>query len=153
MEQKKQNESQEKNNLIAVIRISGLVKTQKEIKETLERLRLKRKYSCTLINPKNKNLIGMLKKVKFNTSYGEIEKSTLIKLLKSRAEKLDKSKDISPEKIAEDLIQGKKLQELNIKPFFRLHPPRKGIHSKLQYPKGVLGDNKKDINKLIEKML
>ena len=40
-----------------------------------------------------------------------------------------------------------------LKGFFRLHPPRKGINSKLQYPKGVLGDNKKDINKLIERML
>jgi hypothetical protein len=40
-----------------------------------------------------------------------------------------------------------------LKGFFRLHPPRKGIKSKLQYPKGVLGDNKESINKLIERML
>jgi hypothetical protein len=42
---------------------------------------------------------------------------------------------------------------MGIKPFFRLHPPRKGINSKIQYPKGVLGNNKEDINKLIERML
>jgi hypothetical protein len=50
-------------------------------------------------------------------------------------------------------MEGKKLADFKLKGFFRLHPPRKGIDSKLQYPKGVLGNNKKDINKLIERML
>ena len=53
----------------------------------------------------------------------------------------------------EELKKGKKFEELNLKPFFRLHPPRKGIKSKLHFPKGVLGDNKKKINDLVERML
>ncbi|KKL95423.1 hypothetical protein LCGC14_1854700, partial [marine sediment metagenome] len=43
--------------------------------------------------------------------------------------------------------------KLNLKPFFRLHPPRKGIKSKLHFPKGVLGDNKEKINDLVLRML
>jgi large subunit ribosomal protein L30 len=44
---------------------------------------------------------------------------------------------------------------LNIKPFFRLHPPRGGIDSAKHFgiKKGVLGNNKESINKLIERML
>ena len=71
------------------------------------------------------------KKVKYYVAYGEIDKETYDQLLKARGRK----------------VNGK------LKPFFRLHPPRKGIKSKLQYPKGVLGNNKADINKLIVRML
>ncbi len=74
----------------------------------------------------------MLKKVKFYVAYGPLSKDTHDKLVKAR---------------------GKKGADGKLKPFFRLHPPRKGIKSKIQYPKGVLGNNKADINKLIERML
>ena len=57
------------------------------------------------------------------------------------------------QKIVEELEKGKKYEELNLKPFFRLHPPRKGIKSKLHFPKGVLGDNKEKINELVKRML
>jgi glycosyltransferase involved in cell wall biosynthesis len=48
-----------------------------------------------------------------------------------------------------------KYEELNLKPFFSLHPPRKGINSKKHFgvKKGVLGDNKEQINDLIKRML
>lgn len=141
------------NKLLAVIRISGMVKVKSEIGGTLDRLKLRRKYACVLVNGNDKAVIGMLKKVKFYVAYGAITKDILIKLIKARAQPVDKSKKIDAEKITDELINGKKLNELGLKPFFRLHPPRKGIKSKLQYPKGVLGDNGKDINKLIERML
>ena len=130
MEKKSINEKKSsKDNLVAVIRISGMVKVNKDIENTLYRLKLRRKYSCVVIKP-TKDLLGMLNKVKFYVSYGEINKETYDKLIKQRGKKVD----------------GK------LKPFFRLHPPRKGIKSKLQYPKGVLGHNKK-INELIKRML
>ena len=138
--------------LLAVIRITGQVKVKGDIANTLERLKLKRKYSFSLISSNNKSLKGMLKKINYSVAYGKINKETLIKLLKARAKKLDKS-EIAPEKTAEELLAGKTLKQLNFVPFFRLHPPRKGIKSKLEYPKGVLGNNKEDINKLIERML
>jgi len=143
-----------KNKLIAVIRIAGLVKIRKDIEETLNRMRLRRKYSCVLFRP-TKDSLGMIKKVKDYIAYGEIDKKTLTNLLKSRAESINGGKralEIDFEKAAEDLMNGKSLKDLKLKSFFRLHPPRKGIKSKLKYPKGVLGENKK-INELINRML
>lgn len=125
-------EKQEKanNKRIAIIRIAGMVKVPKDIENALYRLRLRRKYACVVVKP-TKDILGMIKKVKYYVAYGEIDKETYDKLVKARGKKID----------------GK------LKPFFRLHPPRRGIKSKLQYPKGVLGNNKQDINKLIERML
>ncbi len=145
-----------KKNLTAIIRISGMVKVSKDIAGTLDRLGLKRKYSCVLVDLNEKPIKGMVDKIKYYVAYGEINRKTLINLLKERAKSIEGDKKpvkIDAEKIADDLIKGKKLKDLGFKSFFRLHPPRKGIKSKLQYPKGVLGNNKKDINKLIERML
>jgi large subunit ribosomal protein L30 len=119
---------------IAVIRIKGMVKVKQPIVETLYRLKLRRKYVCVLIDEKNKELMGMVKKVRDFVAYGPISAEMEKKLIEAR---------------------GKKDAEGQVKPFFRLHPPRGGIDSKVHYPKGkgVLGDNKDDINKLIERML
>ena len=158
MESKQETKKTEKDkpSLTIIIRISGLVKVNRDIEEALDRLKLRRKYAAVLINSNDKNIKGMLDKVKFFVAYGEIDKPTLIKLLKSRAKSIKGEKvevKIDAEKVAEEIISGKDLRDLGLKPFFRLHPPRKGIKSKIQYPKGVLGNNKKDINKLIERML
>jgi len=151
---------QSKGELTAVIRISGMVKVKPDIKNTLERLRLLRKYVCVLVDTSKKEVKGMLKKVKYSVAYGIIDKDVLVKLIKDRGQGIAGSESKDPEaskfdaeKVASGLLDGKKLSDLGLKPFFRLHPPRKGIKSKLQYPKGVLGNNKKDINKLIERML
>ncbi len=137
--------------MIIIIRIEGMVKVKPKVAETLDRLKLRRKYSAVLVNSSNKGTMGMLEKVKYAVSYGEINKETLVKLINERAHKINK-KEFDSEKISEELINGKDLDELGFKGFFRLHPPRKGINSKLQYPKGVLGHNKK-INELVERML
>jgi large subunit ribosomal protein L30 len=144
--------SQASKGLIAVVRIAGEVKVKPELANTLYRLRLRRKYSCVIINSTNKGLMGMLWKVRHSVAYGDIDKDLLVKLLNARG-KVIGGKKIDFEKAASELISGKVLEDLGFKPFFRLHPPRKGIDSKLQYPLGVLGNNKNDINKLIERML
>jgi large subunit ribosomal protein L30 len=151
----KKAESQASKGLIAVVRIDGEVKVKSEIASTLDRLRLRRKYSCVLINSDNKGLMGMLWKVRHAVAYGPVENETLVKLLTARAQKIanSDSKKTNYEEAASGLTTGKKLEDFGFKPFFRLHPPRKGIKSKLQYPKGVLGNNKSDINKLIVRML
>jgi len=154
--EKKSSSSSKKSSdtkgLTAVIRISGMVKVKGDIANTLDRLRLRRKYVCVLVDTSNKNIKGMLEKVKHYVAYGEITKEVLVKLLKERGQTVDK-KEIDADKVANEVLSGKKLSDLGLKPFFRLHPPRKGIRSKLQYPKGVLGNNKDDINKLIKRML
>jgi large subunit ribosomal protein L30 len=141
--------------MIAVIRIKGQVGLKKNIVETLHRLRLRRKYACVVFANSPKVQLGMIKKVKDFVAFGEINDKTLKELIKKRGQLIDKKKKIDSEKIVEELKKGKKFEELNLKPFFRLAPPIKGIESKKHFGvgKGVLGNNKDKINDLIERML
>lgn len=137
--------------MIIIIRIRGIVGTDKDIEETFSRINLRRKYSCTILNETKENL-GMIKKLRNFSSYGKIDKTLLSELIKTRA-RLPGDKPVKDaEKIANELEKGKTMREIGIKPFFRLQPPRKGINSKLHYPKGVLGENK-DLDKLLRRML
>lgn len=123
--------------------------------ETLSRLRLRRKYACVvLVNPTSVDK-GMLKRVRHDVAYGEISNETFEKLIEKRGQLVDKKKKAhSPAEVVEGLGKGKKLQDFNLKGFFRLHSPRGGVKStKLIYPAGILGDNKDYITKLVEKML
>jgi len=113
--------------MIVAIRISGQVGLNKDVDETLYRLRLRRKYSCIVLEKPNESQIGMIKRLRDFIAFGEINEETYNKLKEARGK------------------EGKK--------FFRLHPPRKGIKSKFHFPKGVLGDNKDKINDLILRML
>ena len=131
--------------MIAVIRIAGMVKVNGKIQETLNRLRLRRKYVCVVIKSNEVNL-GMLKKIRNEVAYGKIDEDTLKKLIDKRGQKIDKNEKISEVKDLE-------FEKANLKPFFRLHPPRKGINSKQHFPKGVLGNHKEHIKDLIERML
>jgi len=139
--------------MIIVVRISGKVKIRKEIEETFFRLRLRKKYTCTLIDEKNKIEMGMLKKIKDYVAFGEIDKGTLIRLIEKRGKKVGEGEVKDAEKIATEILAGK-FKEAKIKRYFRLHPPRKGLKSsKKQFPRGILGNHKQEINKLIERML
>lgn len=127
--------------MICIIRIRGQVGINSDVKETLERLRLKRKYSCVVIDPTKENM-GMVNKVRDFVAFGKIDEDVLKKLVEKRGQLKDR-KDKTKKELK------------NIKPFFRLHPPRGGIESKKHFGvgKGVLGNNEKEINKLIERML
>jgi len=138
--------------MIAVIRIKGQVKLKKEVVETLNRLRLRKKYSCIVLDP-TKEAMGMIKKMRNFVAFGEIDKKTFEKLIELRGQKINKKEKINAKKVIEGLEKGEGYKDLNLKPFFRLHPPRKGIKSKIHFPKGVLGDNKEKINDLIMRML
>ncbi|MFA5953773.1 MAG: uL30 family ribosomal protein [Candidatus Pacearchaeota archaeon] len=117
---------------IAIIRIKGKIGIKKEIIDTLDRLRLRKKYACVVIEDTKEN-IGMIKRVHSFVAYGNIDDETYKELVNKRGKK-----DIS----------GK------LKPFFRLHPPRKGIKAKLHVEEGgVLGNHKEKINDLIRRML
>lgn len=119
--------------MIAVIRITGDVHLDKDIRETLYRLKLRRKFCCVILEQTKENL-GMLNKVKDFVAFGEINEKTQKELVEKRGKKAN----------------GK------LKLFFRLHPPRGGIDSKMHFgetQKGVLGDNREKINELIRRML
>lgn len=125
---------------------------RKDSVETLNRLRLRKKYSCVVINP-GKEQMGMIKKIRNYVAWGEIDDETFRELIEKRGKLIDKTKKLDAKKVSEEITGGKKYLDLNLKPFFRLHPPRKGIKSKLHYPKGVLGNHGEKINELVKRML
>jgi len=140
--------------MIAIIRIKGDVGLKKEIRNTYERLRLKRKYACVVV-PENKINLGMIKRLRDFVAFGKINDETFEKLIVARGKALDKTKKIDAKKAVTELSSGKKYEEVNLKSFFRLHPARGGMDTKKHFGvhKGVLGDNKEKINELIRRML
>ena len=139
--------------MLLVIRISGDVDINSDIREALFRLKLRRKYAAILIKPDPQNM-KILNKLRNHVAFGDINKETLRDLLSERGQLIDKKKKINIDDVISQM-EKKKLESLNLKPFFRLHPPRKGIESKKHFGvgKGVLGDNKSSINDLVRRML
>jgi large subunit ribosomal protein L30 len=135
---------------IAVIRIRGMVGLKKEVNSALDRLRLRRKYACVVLENPNESQIGNLKKLRDFVAFGEINDETYKELVEKRGKKDSVQGTKSPTSSAEASSNERK-----IKPFFRLHPPRGGIDSKKHFgvKKGVLGNNGEEINKLILRML
>lgn len=140
---------------LCAIRVRGIVGVRQKLEENLDRLRLRRKYSCiVLVNP-DKSQTGMIQKSKNDIAYGEISRELFEKLIEKRGQLVDKKKKIEEvKKIVDGLEKGKKYSDFNLKAFFRLHSPRGGVKStRLHYPQGILGDNKEGISKLLEKMI
>jgi large subunit ribosomal protein L30 len=140
--------------MIALIRIHGMIKVPSAVQETMHRLRLRKKYTCVVVDEKPET-VGMITKVKDFIAFGKIDEKTLTEIIKARGKVLGdtKAKIKDAEKIAKEVFAGKTLEELKVKPFFGLHPARGGIDTKHHYPKGVLGDHKENISKLIMRML
>ena len=136
--------------MILVIRISGQVEMLADVKETLFRTHLRKKYSAVLLKEteETRNLLQIIRNY---VAYGKIDSKTLEELISKRAKSID-GKKIDAKKVAE-IIEKDGIEKSGIKPFFRLHPPRKGIDSKSHYPKGILGNNKEAINELVRRML
>ncbi len=150
---------------IAIVQIRGTVKTHPDVKKTLELLRLKQKHACVVVDD-NEVVRGMLKKIKDYTTFGTIEEDTYVKMLDARGECVGKGslKDnkVDSKKLAKEYFSGDvKLRDFEpkyqIKPFFRLHPPKGGFErggiKKTFNQGGVLGERKEAISILIEKML
>ncbi len=143
--------------MIVAIRTKGMVDTESKSKVTLDRLRLRRKFSAVLLS-ENKEILGMLKRVQHYVSYGKISKE-LVKELITRRGLLKGNKPVDKKIISDKFIDEvyggkKKISDMGLKPFFRLHPPIGGFKkdTRLPYPMGILGNNK-EIDKLLVKML
>ena len=151
----------------AAVRVRGTVNISPDIKKTLQLLNLTRTNHCVLLEEKP-NVKGMLQVAKDYITWGEIEKEILTKLITSRG-KLEGDKQLtadflksatsygSIDKLSQAIIENKlKYKDLpNVKPLFRLNPPKRGYEGiKRSYAnKGALGYRGKEINKLIEKMI
>jgi large subunit ribosomal protein L30 len=136
--------------MIVVIRISGLVEIPSYSQETMFRLGLKRKYSAILLKESKENQ-PLLQAIRNFVAYGKINERVLEDLISKRGQSINKTR-IDAKAIITHLDK-KSLVSLGLKPFFRLHPPRGGIKSKLHFPKGILGDNGDKINDLVRRML
>ena len=153
--------------IFAIIRVRGIVNVNPDIKRTLKLLRLTKVNHCTLLE-ENKVYKGMLQKVKDYTTWGEIDKEILPKLMESRG-MLVGDKQITEEyiksatsyntfeKLSQAILDNKfKYKEIpDVKPLFRLSPPKKGYEGIKRSFKngGALGYRGKEINKLIGRMI
>ena len=153
---------------LAIIRIRGKTGIRKEIKTTLNLLRLYNKHHLVLVDKTPVN-IGKLKRIKDYVTWGEITQDTLKELLKQRArlpgnkplteQYLKEKSSLSIDELSQKLTHSQiHLRQIpGLKPFFRLKPPRGGFEKqgiKLPYSMhGSLGYRGENINILIKKML
>jgi large subunit ribosomal protein L30 len=153
--------------VFAAVRIRGIVNVKPDIKRTLQLLRLTRVNHCVLLE-ENASIKGMLQIAKDYVTWGEIDKAILSELLGSRG-KLEGDKNLTEdyiksatsynnlEKLSQAIIDNKfKYKDIpNVKPIFRLSPPKKGYEGikKSFVNKGALGYRRKEINKLLERMI
>jgi large subunit ribosomal protein L30 len=152
---------------LAVIRVRGVSDIHREIKETMNLLRLHRNCHATLVDDRP-DYQGMLQKARNYLAWGDISKETL-KLLLTKRGRLVGNKKLTDEyaqkvgkKTLDELAQALVNAEIdfdslpNMKPVFRLHPPSKGFRGKVKrsYASGgVTGDQGESINKLLEQMI
>lgn len=134
------------NKLIVVIRVRGRIGVRRTIKETLNRLNVKRVNNLTLIFGTKSNL-GMLEKCKDFVTYGIIDEAQLADLFDRKGMKVAKE-DISA------LVAGKKNARDVVKIPITMHPPRRGYEgTKRAYSTGgALGYRGDEIIKLINRM-
>jgi large subunit ribosomal protein L30 len=149
-----------------VVRIRGGVDAQKTIEATLTMLRMEKNNYATILK-ETPSYTGMLRKTKDYITWGEPDIDT-IKLLLEKRGKLIGDKKITDEslknlgydsidKLSNAIVAGDvEFSQLNgIKPFFRMHPPKKGFKRTVKRPyndHGELGNRGEAINELIKRM-
>lgn len=151
--------------MLAAIRVRGRTGIKGGISDTLDMLRLTRINHAVLV-PETPSYLGMLRKAKDYITWGEISQETLEELLEKRAmlpgrekvtlEYLEETGYKSLEELAQALLEEKaQLEEVGLKPVFRLHPPRKGYKDikKAFNEGGTLGYRGEDINHLLKRMV
>jgi large subunit ribosomal protein L30 len=149
-----------------VVKVRGTIRAKREARETLEMLRLSRTNHAVLVDNRP-SFIGMLYRVQNYVTWGEVSKETVALLLKKRgrlaggkkltdeaAETLGyKSIDALADAIASCKAEYQKLP--NVRPVFKLHPPKKGFKGKTKksyVAGGETGYRGEKINDLIKRM-
>ena len=151
----------------AAIRVRGLINIKPDIRKTLELLNLTRVNHCVLLEEKP-SVKGMLQIAKDYITWGEVDKDILNQLIAKRGKLIgdinltenhlkSATSYSNMDKLSQAIIDNKfRYKDIpNIKPVFRLNPPKKGYEGvkKSFVKKGALGYRGKDINKLIERMI
>lgn len=155
-------------NRIAVIRIRGQAEQKETIKATFKMLRLYQKNHCVLV-PNTPVYLGMIKKVKDQSTWGEVDEKATEELLLKRGKLpgnkrlteayLKEKTNLTVKEFAKEFLAGKKeFKDVpGLKPYFTLNPPRHGFERKgIKTPfsmGGALGYRKEKINELILRMV
>lgn len=157
----------EQRKCLVAVRIRGLSDISQETKDTLMMLRLTRNCHATLLDDRPA-YNGMLRKSQHCLTWGEVSQESIALLLKKRgrlvgdkkltdeyAKELDyKSLDDLAEAIFKVDIEFSSLPE--VKPVFRLRPPKKGYKGKVKksYAAGGESGYRGDaINDLLKRMV
>jgi large subunit ribosomal protein L30 len=159
--------AKEPRKCLAVVRIRGTISGSREVRETLQMMRLTRNNYAVLVDDRA-SFQGMLKTARDYVTWGEVSKETVNQLIRGRG-LLAGRKKITDEysqkigyKTIEELVDAvfscnveySKLP--SIQPMFRLHPPSKGFKGKIKKgygSGGELGYRGEQINLLITRMI
>lgn len=154
--------------LLAVIRLRGSRGVGGDVEETLSMLHLRRRFHATIIDDRSPYL-GMLRVAENYITWGEVDKQTLALMLKKRG--CLKGRRKLTDKYVEERTGFKSIDEYaealynfkasfrdlpDLKPVFRLRPPRKGFKGSIKRPYkdgGELGYRGEAVNKLIKRMV
>ena len=152
---------------MVAVRIRGLSDISQEIKDTMTMLRLTRNCHATLLDNRPA-YNGMLRKSKDYLTWGEVSQENVALLLKKRgrlvgdkkltdeyAKELNfESLDALAEAIFKVEVEFSSLPEM--KPVFRLRPPKKGFKGKVKRSfasGGEAGYRGDEINELLKRMV
>ncbi len=156
----------ERSKRFAVIRIRGVNNTRSTINATCKLMNIARIHNLSFVDDR-KSYKGMLQKAKDTITWGEVTSESVEKVL-SKWGKLPGDKPLTDDYMKEKTKYAtiKDFSEAfvdlkadlgdipELKPFFRLHPPRKGYEAtKIHYTVGgSLGYRGDNINQLIKRM-
>ncbi|MEM3108186.1 MAG: 50S ribosomal protein L30 [Candidatus Bathyarchaeia archaeon] len=156
---------------LVAVRLRGTARVYPELQKTLDSLRLRSKYNAVLLH-ETPSIKGMLQRAKDHVTWGEADADTILQLLRLRGRttgnhRIDDGyvKEKFPgygsiEELAAAIASGEvpleRLWRAEIKPVFRLHPPKGGFKKTIRRPYGSggeLGYRGPDIKGLIKKMI
>ena len=156
----------ERSKRYAIIRVRGVNNTRKTINATCKLMNIAKIHNLSFVDDRV-SYKGMLQKAKDTITWGEVDVLMVEKVL-SKWGKLpgnkpltdaylkEKTKYTTIKEFAKAFVDLKAdLKDIpDLKPFFRLHPPRKGYEAtKLPYSiGGSLGYRGESINHLIKRM-
>lgn len=152
---------------IVAIRIRGIIRSSRSVRDTLQSLNLTKTHHAVLIDNR-KSYLGMLRSAQNFLTWGEVTKETMNKLIRERG-KIAGNKKLTDEyaqKIGRtslnkliDSIYNCNLEYWklpDIQPVFKLHPPSKGFKGKIKKAYGMGGETgyrKEKINELMNRMI
>jgi large subunit ribosomal protein L30 len=150
--------------MFAIVRLRGEVNVRPEIKATLAMLHIHRVNHCIVVK-EDPHYRGMIQMVKDYVAWGKIDDDTLALLLEKRG-RLSANRRLTEQYLKENTSYSSflelasaitsgatSLNELEIKPIFRLHPARKGLRTtKKTVPQGGDLGFRTDLTDLIKRM-